>query len=207
MRFSAYNELFSDTKGADETLPSVASRVEDALARFKELRSATVKLAVGTRDYGINDLDNELALIMMLRALPREEYGDFSRPSATPAAALSSPCLAMPPFAPLPRRPARTSRASSAASAPATGTPRTTATRRTARTRKRRKPSRSAAPTETAARRAARTAPPPPPVRRPRRPTAPRSPSSPAAQVSASPARPTRTLTRTGSQTRALHLI
>jgi hypothetical protein len=78
MRFSAYNELFSVTKGADETLSSVASRVEDALARVKELRPATVKLAVGTRDYGIDDLDNELALMAMLRALPREEYGDFT---------------------------------------------------------------------------------------------------------------------------------
>jgi hypothetical protein len=73
MRFSAYNELFSVVKGANETLPSVASRVEDALARVKELRPATVKTAVGTRNYGINDLDNELALIAILRALLREE--------------------------------------------------------------------------------------------------------------------------------------
>jgi hypothetical protein len=78
MRFSAYNKLFSVVKGADETLPSVASRVKDALARVKELRPATVKLVVGTRDYGIHDLDNKLALMAMLRALPREEYGDFT---------------------------------------------------------------------------------------------------------------------------------
>jgi hypothetical protein len=37
-----------------------------------------MKMAVGTRDYGINNLDNELALMAMLRALPREEYGDFT---------------------------------------------------------------------------------------------------------------------------------
>jgi hypothetical protein len=30
-----------------------------------------------TRDYTIGDLDNELALMAMLRALPREEYADF----------------------------------------------------------------------------------------------------------------------------------
>jgi transposase InsO family protein len=76
MRFSAYNELFSVTKGADETLPAVASCVEDLLARVKELRPAVVRLATGTCDYGVNDLDNELALMAMLRALPRE-YGDF----------------------------------------------------------------------------------------------------------------------------------
>jgi hypothetical protein len=78
MRFSAYNELFSITKGANETLPAVALRVEDALARVKELRPAVVRLATGTRDYGIDDLDNKLALMAMLRALPREEYGDFT---------------------------------------------------------------------------------------------------------------------------------
>jgi hypothetical protein len=44
MRFSAYNELFSVTKGADKMLPAVASRVEDALARIKELRPANLKL-------------------------------------------------------------------------------------------------------------------------------------------------------------------
>jgi hypothetical protein len=31
MRFSAYNKLFSVAKGTDESLPAVASRVEDAL--------------------------------------------------------------------------------------------------------------------------------------------------------------------------------
>jgi hypothetical protein len=69
MRFSAYNKLFSVNKGADETLPAIASRVEDALARVKELRPAVMRLATGTRDYGIDDLDNELALMAMLRAL------------------------------------------------------------------------------------------------------------------------------------------
>jgi hypothetical protein len=72
MRFSAYNELFSIVKGADNTLPSVASRVGDTLARVKGLCPATMKMAVGTRNYGINNLDNKLVLMAMLRALPRE---------------------------------------------------------------------------------------------------------------------------------------
>jgi hypothetical protein len=41
MRFSAYNDLFSIVKGPEETLPSVASRVEEAVARVVELRPAT----------------------------------------------------------------------------------------------------------------------------------------------------------------------
>jgi hypothetical protein len=86
MRFSAYNELFSITKGADETLPAIASRVEDALARVKELCPAVVRLATGTRDYGIDNLNNELALMAMLRALPREEYGDFTHSPEGPHA-------------------------------------------------------------------------------------------------------------------------
>jgi hypothetical protein len=78
MRFLAYNELFSVTKGADETLPAVALQVEDTLTRVKELRPVNVKLAVGTRPYGLDDLDNELALMAMLCALPQEEYGDLT---------------------------------------------------------------------------------------------------------------------------------
>jgi hypothetical protein len=78
MRFSAYNKLFSVAKGVDKTLPAVASRIEDALACVKELHLTNVNLAVSTRPYGIDDLDNELALMAMLRALPREEYGDLT---------------------------------------------------------------------------------------------------------------------------------
>jgi hypothetical protein len=37
-----------------------------------------VKLAVGTRDNGIDNLDNKLALMAMLHALPCEGYGDFT---------------------------------------------------------------------------------------------------------------------------------
>jgi hypothetical protein len=78
MPFSVYNELFSVTKGANKLLPAVASRVEDALTRVKKLRPAVVRLATGTRDYGIDNLDDELVLMAMLRALPREEYSNFT---------------------------------------------------------------------------------------------------------------------------------
>jgi hypothetical protein len=86
MRFSAYNDLFSITKGPEETLPAVASHVEEAMARVVELRPQQITevsaspgggTAQTTRAYAIGDLDNELALMAMLRALPREEYADF----------------------------------------------------------------------------------------------------------------------------------
>lgn len=76
-RFSAYNELFGIVKGPEETLPAVAARVEDALARVVELCPSSVTTATGVHSYALADLDNELALMAMFRALPREEYGDF----------------------------------------------------------------------------------------------------------------------------------
>jgi hypothetical protein len=85
MHFSAYNDLFSIVKGPEETLPAVASRVEEAIARVIKLRPkqiTEVSTSPGgftqtTRNYAIGNLDNELALMAMLRALPREEYADF----------------------------------------------------------------------------------------------------------------------------------
>jgi transposase InsO family protein len=86
MRFSAYNDLFSIVKGPEETLPAVASRVEEAIARVVELRPAQITEVTAspsggsaqiTRAYAIGDLNNELALMAMLRSLPREEYADF----------------------------------------------------------------------------------------------------------------------------------
>lgn len=79
--FSAYNELFSIVKDANETLPAVAARVKQALARVKELQPIAVTAvsagAQTTLAYSINHLDDELALMAMLRALPRNEYGNF----------------------------------------------------------------------------------------------------------------------------------
>jgi hypothetical protein len=88
MCFSAYNDLFSIVKGPEETLPAVASRIDEAIARVVELcpqQITEVSASPGggtaqtTRAYTINDLDldNKLALMAMLRALPREEYADF----------------------------------------------------------------------------------------------------------------------------------
>jgi hypothetical protein len=86
MRFSAYNDLFTIVKGPEETLPTVASRVEEAIARVVELRLAQITEVTAspsggtaqiTRAYAIGNLDNELALMAMLRSLPHEEYADF----------------------------------------------------------------------------------------------------------------------------------
>jgi hypothetical protein len=85
MRFSAYNDLFSIVKGLEETLPAVTSRVEEAIARVIKLRPkqiTEVSTSPGgftqtTRNYAISDLNNELALMVMLCALPCKEYADF----------------------------------------------------------------------------------------------------------------------------------
>jgi hypothetical protein len=44
----------------------------------KEVCPADLKLTVGTRPYGLDNLDNELAFMAMLCSLPREEYGNFT---------------------------------------------------------------------------------------------------------------------------------
>jgi hypothetical protein len=76
--FSTYNDLFSIAKGTGETLPAVASRVEIALACVRELRPKTITGDNSKpRVYGIKDLEDKLALMAMLRALPRDEYADF----------------------------------------------------------------------------------------------------------------------------------
>jgi hypothetical protein len=85
MRFSAYNNLFSIVKGPEETLPSVASRVKEAMVRVVELRAKQITevstspggSAQTTRAYTIGNLNNELALMAMLRALPHKDYADF----------------------------------------------------------------------------------------------------------------------------------
>jgi hypothetical protein len=85
MRFSVYNDLFSIVKGPEETLPAVASRIEEAIARVIKLRPKQVTevstspggFTQTTCDYTIGDLNNELTLMAMLRALPCEEYADF----------------------------------------------------------------------------------------------------------------------------------
>jgi hypothetical protein len=78
MRFSAYNNLFSIAKGTEETLPTVASRVEITLACVRELRPKTITGDNGKpRVYGVKDVEDELALMAMLRTLLCDEYADF----------------------------------------------------------------------------------------------------------------------------------
>jgi hypothetical protein len=78
MRFNAYNNMFTIAKAPGEDLTSVAARVKQSLACVQELCPDTVKDSSGASvAYGIQHLDDKLALMAMLRALPRNEYGDF----------------------------------------------------------------------------------------------------------------------------------
>jgi hypothetical protein len=76
--FSAYNELFLIVKRLKDTLPTVAARVEAAIACVKELCPAAVTVAGASVAYTIKHLNNKLALMAMLCALPRNEYGNFT---------------------------------------------------------------------------------------------------------------------------------
>jgi hypothetical protein len=58
MCFSAYNELFSVAKGADETLPAVASCIENALARVVNQKSELVGF-VKNRRFAVEILKKE----------------------------------------------------------------------------------------------------------------------------------------------------
>jgi hypothetical protein len=68
MCFGAYNELLSVTKQPDESLQSVASSVSEALACVQELRPES---------FTIVQLNEELAIMAMLRALPRNVYSNL----------------------------------------------------------------------------------------------------------------------------------
>jgi hypothetical protein len=77
-RFSTYNNLFSIAKGADKTLPAVASCVKIALACVHELHPKTI---TGNDSkpciYGVKDLEDKLTLMAMLRTLPCNKYANF----------------------------------------------------------------------------------------------------------------------------------
>ena len=68
-RFNAYDDLFSIRKQEDETLQMLMNRVDQAMHSIKDLRPAQFTLA---------DLDNELASMSLIRALPSEQYGSFT---------------------------------------------------------------------------------------------------------------------------------
>jgi hypothetical protein len=75
--FSMYNKLFSIVKRPKDTLPTVAVRIEAAIARVKELHPTAVTVAGALVAYTITHLDNKLALMAMLCALLHNKYGDF----------------------------------------------------------------------------------------------------------------------------------
>jgi len=64
VRFNAYNELFNIRKSSDESLTSLMTKVDNANARIKNLRPAK---------YTLEMLDDELAALALLRALPESE--------------------------------------------------------------------------------------------------------------------------------------
>jgi hypothetical protein len=75
--FSAYNKLFSIVKRPKDTLPALAACVKAAIARIKELCPATVTVAGASVAYTIKHLNDKLALMAMLCALPHNKYGNF----------------------------------------------------------------------------------------------------------------------------------
>jgi transposase InsO family protein len=68
MRFGVYNHLFSIVQQQDKSLQTVAGRVSKALACVQELCPDSFTIAM---------LDNKLAIMAMLQALPCEHYGEF----------------------------------------------------------------------------------------------------------------------------------
>ena len=65
--FNAYDDLFSIRKRDEEDLQSLINRVDDAVHRIRDLRS---------KDFTLDQLDDELASMTLIRALP-EDYNAF----------------------------------------------------------------------------------------------------------------------------------
>ncbi|KAF8955724.1 hypothetical protein BDZ97DRAFT_1963278 [Flammula alnicola] len=66
--FNAYDDLFSIRKQEDETLQTLMNRVDTSIRRIQDLRPTGFDLA---------KLDDELASMAMIRALP-DEYSTFA---------------------------------------------------------------------------------------------------------------------------------
>ena len=66
-RFNAYNSLFGIRKADDETLSSLAARVETSMRMCQNLRP---------KDFTLEKLDEELQSMVLTRALP-EAYSSF----------------------------------------------------------------------------------------------------------------------------------
>lgn len=67
-RYNAYDDLFSVRKQADETLPALVMRTEQIVHLIKNLRPTT---------FTIQDLDDELQCMALIRALP-DEFATFA---------------------------------------------------------------------------------------------------------------------------------
>jgi len=68
-RFNAYDDLFNIRKVEDESLQSLINRVEDKMKKIKDLRPD---------GFDLQSLDEELASMTLIRALPAEEYFSFT---------------------------------------------------------------------------------------------------------------------------------
>lgn len=67
-RFNALDDFFSIRKLPEETLPALVNRIEAAMQKYKNLRPA---------DFTIDQMDDELNSMAMVRSLP-EEYSTFA---------------------------------------------------------------------------------------------------------------------------------
>ena len=67
-RFNAYDDLFSIRKLEDESLQSLMNRVDTAIHRIQDLRP---------KDFTLSNLDDELASMTLIRALP-DEFSGFA---------------------------------------------------------------------------------------------------------------------------------
>ena len=67
-RFTAYESLFNIAKQDNESLPALCARVEDAMHIVRNLRP---------RDFSVQTLDDELACMTLIRALPAEQFAAF----------------------------------------------------------------------------------------------------------------------------------
>jgi hypothetical protein len=90
IHFLVYNDLFSIVKGTDEMLSVVVSCIEDTPTHVKELYPVHVKSTIGTHLYCHGKLDNILACMAKLHALPSKEYHTCVGAHATKAAFRSS---------------------------------------------------------------------------------------------------------------------
>ena len=71
-RFAAYDEFFGIRKREDESLSALTARVDQAMLKIKELRPSDA-----TNPFTIDNLDDELVCMTLVRSLP-QEYSHFT---------------------------------------------------------------------------------------------------------------------------------